>query len=1127
MFKLSSRLILLAFLLLIPGIRVVSQSKSAADIRDYKEHPAWVEMMQDPNANFFEVRRAFYTYWQGRPTHRGDGYKPFRRWENFWQYRVNPDGTFPESGYVAKEFNRFAREHPGDGGLKTGSRPWVEMGPKTRVDYGGYTGLGRLNAIACDPADTSIVYVCAPSGGLWKTTDGGRNWRPMTDELPTLGASAILIHPARKNEILLGTGDRDHGDARGLGVIRSTDGGESWEFYNTGMGEVTVGMFARSDTDPNLILAATSQGVFKTLDGGGTWAKKTEGNINFKDIKLKPGTHTTSYASAVNPPGFWRSENAGESWTQVPDSAGAPVVGRIVIAVTPAASNLVYLVCGAGAYEGCFVSQDDGKTFIKQSSTPNILGYAQDGSDNSSQAWYDLCIHADPINAQVLHVGGINLWRSDNGGRNWRITGHWTGSGAMEVHADQHTFFYNPVNKRLYAGNDGGIYYSDNQGMKWTEITEGLGIGQIYRLGVSQTNPHKVITGFQDNGSATWTGTEWWTVGGGDGMECAIDPTDYQYSYSTLYYGAIDQLLFNDFQRRVGGEGIGGINESGAWVTPFIIHEEDGNTMIAGYRNVWITHDLKNPTRISWKKISNNLAGTNDPYMTALEQSPADLNLLFASRSDRHLFRTDNFNPSTPVWIDLTSGLPSQNTPTDIECHPYDPMTVYITLGRKVYKSTDKGETWTDISGSLPSIPMNTIAFDKSSLEGLYVGTDAGAYFRDAGMSDWVFFNSGLPNSVEISDLEIYYDHLDRTKSKLSASTFGRGLWETGLAESQPILPATALTAIPGNGAINLYWNAPFYPQYVTSYRIFRNSQYYGTTTSPFYSDDQAELNKDYSYHIVAVYFNNTDSDASNRAAAILLDPVTLPYYADFTSSSFGWTGNKPINGWTYGNSFDLEIQGNTGNFYGIVSSTAAPGTRITGSLTSPAIDLTSHQGSQLTLRFSSAFRKIAGSEQFTLAYRINPDSSWTSLTEFGEGDPANWSWSQTTQVLPPEALSAKTQFGFLYDNNSEPGGGAAVDDIEIFVSVVGIPEILKPNGMRIYPNPSSGNFSVEFEQSLPGDIMIRILSLSGQVVSEKRLSNYSGQVSEPFSLSREPKGIYVINIRSANREWNEKITIR
>ncbi len=1127
MLKRSARLILIAFLLAVPGIRAVSQSQSEADIRDYKTYPVWLDLMQDPTANFFEVQRAFYTYWQGRPTHRGDGYKPFKRWENFWQFRVNPDGTFPESGYVAKEFNRYAEEHPGDGGLKSGSKPWVEMGPKTRVDYGGYTGLGRLNAIACDPADTSIVYVGAPSGGLWKTTDAGKTWKPMTDELPTLGASAILIHPTRKNEILLGTGDRDHGDARGLGVIRSTDGGESWEFYNTGMGEVTVGMFARSETDPKLILAATSQGVFKTLDGGETWTKKTAGNLNFKDVKLKPGSHNTAYASATNPPGFWRSENAGENWAQVPDSAGAPVIGRIVIAVTPAASNLVYLVCGAAAYEGCFVSQDDGKTFIKQSSTPNILGYAQDGSDNKSQAWYDLCIHADPINAQVLHVGGINLWRSDNGGRNWRITGHWTGSGAMEVHADQHTFFYNPVNKRLYAGNDGGIYYSDNQGMKWTEITEGLGIGQIYRLGVSQTNPHKVITGFQDNGSATWIGTEWWTVGGGDGMECAIDPTDYQYSYSTLYYGAIDQHLFNGYQRRVGGEGIGGINESGAWVTPFIIHEEDGNTMIAGYRNVWITHDLKNPTKISWKKISNNLAGTNDPFMTALEQSPADLNMLFASRSDRRLFRTDNFNQSTPVWIELTSGLPSQTTATDIECHPYDPNTVYITLGRKVFKSTDKGETWADISGSLPSIPMNTIAFDKSSLEGLYVGTDAGAYFRDAGMADWVFFNNGLPNSVEVSDLEIYYDHLDRTKSKLSASTFGRGLWETGLAESQPILPATSLTAVPVSGAINLYWNAPFYPQYVTSYSIFRNNQYFGTSTSPFYSDNQVEINKDYTYHIVAVYFTNTNSDPSNRASAIMLDPLTLPYSADFTVSTLGWTGNKPVNGWEHGNSSELGIGGNEGNFFGIVSSTAAPGIRITGTLTSPVIDLTSHKGSQLTLRFSSAFRKIGSSERLTAAYRTDPDSSWTSLTDFGEGDPTNWTWNQTSLVLPPEALSAKTQIGFLYDNNREPGGGAAVDDIELFVSVLGIPEILKPTGLRIYPNPSSGNFSVDFEQSRPGDIRIRILSLSGQVVSEKRLSDYSGQVSEQFSLSRESKGIYLINIRSANSEWNEKITIR
>jgi photosystem II stability/assembly factor-like uncharacterized protein len=1134
MSKSIARLVLAAVMLL-PGTSLVSQS--AGDQPDYRTHPYWIDMMQDPKANFFEVQKAFYLYWDNRPTHRGDGYKPFKRWEKYWMPRVNPDGTFPEKGYVAREFNKYVEEHPIDEGFKTASKPWTELGPRTRVDFGGYVGLGRLNAIACDPADTSIVYVGAPSGGLWKTNDGGKNWRPMTDELPSLGVSSILVHPARRNELLVGTGDRDHNDARGIGVIKSNDGGTSWELYNTGMGEVTVGMMARSESDPDLILAATSNGIFKTTDGGNTWVKKSTIGGHYKDIKFKPGNSSIAYSTSVPKSGgdrygFYRSEDAGETWIRVEEASGVPEYGRMVIGVTPAAPNLVYIVSGAENFVGCFLSDDDGKTFTTRSTTPNILGWNSDGGDNGSQSWYDLAIHVDPVNSLIVHVGGINLWRSVDGGKTWVLTAHWNGSQAQVVHADQHTFFYNPLNRRIYVGNDGGIYYSSDQGSKWVEITEGLGIGQIYRLGVSATNPNKVITGFQDNGSATWIGTEWWTTGGGDGMECAIDPTDYQYSYNTLYYGSIFQNLFNSYQRQVGGKGIGGIDESGPWVTPFLIHEEDGGTMIAGYHNVWITHDLKKQGALTWTKISDKMGGDPGQFINVLEQSPAKLSLLFAARNYatdrqvRELFMTEDFNAGSVVWRDISSFLPSPGYINDIECHPFDQNTVYMALGRRVYKSTDKGETWTDISGSLPNISMNTIAFDKSSTEGLYVGTDAGTYFRDAGMNDWVFYNNGLPNSVEVSELEIYYDHIDRSKSKLSASTFGRGLWETGLSDANPILPPTSLSAVTTSSGINLTWNAPFYPTYVTGYRVYRNHQFYSFSLNPYFLDEQAQKDTDYTYEVAAVYFGTNESALSNSASAILTDAVVLPYATDFNQSTSAWLGNKTDLGWEYGSSFDLDIQGNETFFWGISSMNVTAGKRITGTLASPVIDLSGHLGSQITLRFRSAFRKIGNSEKFMIAYRTSTDGNWTLLSEFGSGDPMAWTWAQTSLVLPQEALVKNAQIAFMYDNNGEAGGGAAVDDIELFVSVAGVPVLQAPENLRIFPNPTSGRVTLAFDLDQPSDIRIRILSIDGRLVEESVQPGFTGSFSKSFDLKGFTKGVYLINIRTDHSEWNEKITL-
>ncbi len=1112
----------------VTGTAAYPQNRVNPTTDDYSTNPRWIEMMQDPNANFFDVQRAFYQYWANRPTHRGDGYKPFKRWENYWMTRINPDGSFPPAGQIYYEYMRFASEQPEESGYKSGNANWLELGPKTRVDGGGYSGLGRLNAIAVSPADTSIVYVGSPSGGLWRTTNGGQQWEVLTDKMPSMGVSSILVHPTKPGELLVGTGDRDHGDARGIGVIHSSDGGNTWEMYNKGMGEITVGMMDRSDSDPNFILASANGGIYKTTDGGANWVLKFAApGATFKDVKFKPGNSNIAYCTSVGANGFYRSEDAGETWVQVPGTNGVLAKGRMVIGVTPAASNLVYLLCSNGPYAGCYVSQDDGQTFIVQSTTPNILGYSSDGSDTGSQAWYDLCISVDATNAQIVYVGGVNLWRSDNGGKNWKLIGHWTGSGATEIHADQHTFFYNAANRRLYAGNDGGVYFTDNHGSSWKEITKGLGIGQIYRLGVSVTNPYKTVTGFQDNGSATWTGHEWLTTGGGDGMESAVDPTDYLYSYTTIYYGSITQNVFNGSGRQVGGKGFGGITEDGAWVTPYLIHESDGNTMIAGYKNVWITHDLKNSSAVLWKKISNNLAGTNDVYMVALEQSPAEPKMLFASRQDRKLFRTDDFSVAAPVWTDLSSGLPINSIVTDIECNPYDPQTVYITIGRKVYKSADKGQTWTDISGSLPAVAMNTIFFDESSNEGLYVGSDAGVYFRDAGMNDWVFYNTNLPASVEITELEAYYDHLDRSRSRLRASTFGRGLWETPLAASYPVLPATFLTAVNGKNKINLYWNAPFYPEYVTNYKIYRNNVQYDVSTSPYYTDDNVQQNTDYTYYIVAVYAGSTQAKPSNSVSTILADAVSLPYLVDFEPGTAGWAPGKTVNGWKYGTAGDLGITGNTGHFYGIRGSETIALNKVADYLLSPVADLTPFLGTAVTLSFDYSYLRTPDAGTLNVVYRVSADSLWKTLISLDSKSDTEWAWDNVKLSLPDNALSATTQFGFSYENHGTAAGGAAIDNIQLTSQSLGIADNNMLISCRIYPNPSNGLFQLELSQNQPGTISLRIINMNGQVVLNEKFSAGAGQVARSLDLGNQAKGVYQIFIQTKEGTHTERITIQ
>ncbi|MCX6226074.1 MAG: T9SS type A sorting domain-containing protein, partial [Bacteroidia bacterium] len=525
--------------------------------------------------------------------------------------------------------------------------------------------------------------------------------------------------------------------------------------------------------------------------------------------------------------------------------------------------------------------------------------------------------------------------------------------------------------------------------------------------------------------------------------------------------------------------------------------------------------------------ISNNLAGNNNVYIAALEQSPAQPQMLYFSRNDGRLFRTDDFNKPNPVWIDLTSNLPEAGTPVDLECHPFDQATVYMAQARRLFKSTDKGETWTDISGSLPEIYKTTLLFDESSVEGLYVGTDAGAYFKDAGMTDWVFYNTNLPISVNVSELEVYYNHLDRSKSRLRASTFGRGLWETPLAASDPSLPATFLAAEIGKSKINLYWNTPFYPQYVTNYKIFRNNIQYDVSTNPSWTDDQVEQNIDYTYYIVAVYANSTEAKPSNSVSAILIDPAMLPYSADFESSTAGWSSTKTVNGWTYGISSELGITGNDGHFFGITGSETTADNKVFDCLISPAADLSSYKGTAVTLTFDYSYLRSPEFGKFNVAYRVSPDSTWVSLFSLSPPNANEWAWDSLKLILPDQALSATTQIGFLFENHGTPFGGAGIDNVQLSSKSVGIDNKSALISCRTYPNPNNGMFQIEVTTKQPGRISIQIFNQTGQVVFDEKFINNSMQVIKSFDLRSQARGVYQIRIQSPDGNSTDHITIQ
>ena len=548
----------------------------------------------------------------------------------------------------------------------------------------------------------------------------------------------------------------------------------TWSPSKTGMGDKTVGQIIQHPTNALIFLAATSGGVYRSTDGGSNWIQSITGN--FKDICFKPNDPNIVYAAqGAN---FYRSSNGGVSFTQI--TSGLTSGQRGAIAVTAANSNYVYFVQSnsSSGYKGLYRSTDAGLNFTTRSTSPNILDWSCGGSGTGGQGWYDLAITADPANAEIVYVGGVNVWKSTNGGTTWTINSHWYGGCCVPaVHADCHYLTWSQLNGQLYACNDGGIYYTSNRGTTWTDCTVTMTIGQIYKLGQSQTIKGKVINGFQDNGTYTFLTAGWIATGGGDGMECAVDYQLGAYTYHTIYYGDIFRTYNNNNEVQVAGNGLFGINESGAWVTPFILGETDPKMMFVGYKNIWRSNDVRTTNNPTWTKISNNLGGSNSSNMAVVEQSPANTGTLYAARYDNKLFRTDDCMSASPTWINLTTSLPMNATPTDLEAHPTDPNVVYMTISNYVYKSTDKGTTWTNITGNLPNIHMNSIVFYKNAPDALYVSTDAGVYYRDYFSTGWFSFSQGLPVSAEVTELEVYYDNDSVTSDVIRASTYGRGLW--------------------------------------------------------------------------------------------------------------------------------------------------------------------------------------------------------------------------------------------------------------------------------------------------------------------------------------------------------------
>ena len=1095
----------------------------------------WVKDIKKDNnqeISIDELTNEFNNYWLNHDKDKkGSGYKPFMRWENHWKNKTNSQGYLITPQEMWDAFN-LKKESKKNSSASVPTSIWEPVGPLNHINTGSWSsGQGRVNVVYVDPSNENTIYIGTPAGGIWKSTTSGTNWIPLSDNLPQIGVSGIAVDPTNSDIIYIATGDKDGSDSYSIGVMKSIDGGLTWN--TTGLSFTNTNTFAGdiviNPTNVNELLVATSDGIYKTSNAGVTWSQVRTGSFSQGTIRLKPNNPNTVYAVSNNR--FVRSTNFGSTFTTI--TSGLPTnSSRMLLDVTPADENVIYIlsVNSSEEFQGLYKSTDGGNSFVT----------SNNGSIDifeSSQAWYDLALAVSTTNADEVYTGCLNVWRSLNGGTSFVRRNVWSNPTSLRyTHADIHFLRY--FGNKLFCGSDGGVYVSADNSNSFTDLTASAQISQFYRIAVSKQSASKMVGGLQDNGGHALSNNQWKNYYGADGMDTAIDPNN-----SNLYYGFIQNGSSLYISNNAGSSSSGGVGapngENGNWVTPLVTNSL--GEVYAGYINLY--------KLVSGNWIQQNTTSLGIGNIELITIDPSNDNNIYISGNGQLLKSIDKGVTFQNIFDASITSIAVHSTNSDI---------IYITTqgtNGEVLKSVDGGLDFTSISNGLPNIGKNIIVHQgRNATNPLFVGTSLGVYYKDDTMSQWQPFDSGLPN-VSVTDLEINLED-----QKIIAATYGRGIWQAAIEVEVPqndlkILEILNLSStniectsnlvapqinIKNSGATAIN-NVDFNYSYNDS-----NYQYsWNGTLNPnqniLVTLPEISLPKDlYNFNVTAIAISDevSENNTSNKSFVINTSGTfnELNTFETLEDKLLSYDESGLFSTWQRGTANSV-INSGTNNVYA---------SNLTGNyddnrkafLVSECYDFTQMVNPMMTFKMAHDLEE--NWDILYLQYTTDNGAHWYRLGEMA----SNWynsdrtpettgndcnnciggQWTGTNTTLTEYSYSLYPFLGFpnvifrfvFHSDGNVTGAGVIVDDFLISGTNLATTNF-ELDKLAIYPNPSNGIFNIS-----AGNISIDSVDLFD--MTGKKIDFKTNKEQTVIDLSAVSDGVYFVKITSNNQSTTKKI---